>query len=126
MLAGLVRRPGYYNPFLYPERACQRGKLVLALMHANGYLGESEYREAAATPVRIAPTSESGSPYFLALLNNELRARLGDKAWHNRQVYSTLDPQLQEAAQWAVRTGIHAARGGQDRDIARWPVCRVH
>ena len=36
LLAGLIQRPSYYNPFRYPERALNRRNLVLALMRRNG------------------------------------------------------------------------------------------
>ena len=108
LLAGLARRPAYYNPFQYPERARDRRNLVLSLTRHNGYLSEAEYRDAAASPVRITPESagESASSYFMALLNGELRAKFGADSGRNRLVYSTLDPDLQHAAEASVRTGM--------------------
>jgi penicillin-binding protein 1B len=108
LLAGLVQLPTSYNPIQYPERARARRNLVLSLMQRNGYLNETEYREAAASPVRTAPESggESASGYFIALLNGELHARLGENSGLNRHVYTTLDPDLQQAAEAAVRIGM--------------------
>lgn len=108
MLAGLVRRPTSYNPIQYPERARDRRNLVLSLMRHNGYLTEGEYREVARSPVRIAPQpdGESASSYFIALLNSELRAKFGEDGARNRRVYTTLDPDLQQAAAASVRMGM--------------------
>jgi penicillin-binding protein 1B len=108
LLAGLVRRPSYYNPLQYPDRARERRNLVLSLMRHNGYLSEAEYRSAAALPVRITPEPlrESANAYFIGLLNAELRAQFGESAGSNRSVYSTLDPNLQEAAEAAVQAGM--------------------
>ena len=108
LLAGLVRRPTYYNPFQYPGRARDRRNMVLSLMRRNGYLNEREYRDAAASPVRIStePGGEAASSYFFALLNSELRAKFGEEGGRNRYVYTTLDPDLQQAAEASVRIGM--------------------
>jgi len=108
LLAGLVRRPTYYNPFQYPERARGRRNLVLSLMRRNGYLSERDYWDVAASPVRISPepASEAATSYFFALLNGDLRARFGEEGGRNRQVYTTLDPDLQQAAEASVRLGM--------------------
>ena len=108
LLAGIVRRPAYYNPVQFPDRARERRNLVLEMMWNNHYLSERDYREAAASPVKTAPEEpgETASPYFIALLNNELRDKFGDDGDRNRSVYTTLDPALQEAAEIAVRSGM--------------------
>ena len=38
LLAGLIQRPSYFNPFRYPNRAVERRNLVLRMMRENGYL----------------------------------------------------------------------------------------
>ena len=108
LLAGMVQMPTNYNPIQYPERARERRNLVLALMRRNGYVSDTEYREAAAEPIRIAAESggESASGYFIALLNEELRSKLGENIGLNRYVHTTLDPDLQQAAEAAVRSGM--------------------
>jgi len=108
LLAGLVRRPASYNPAEYPDRARERRNVVLSLMRHNGYLGEDAYRDAAATPVEVAhePAGETANGYFIALLNNELRAKFGEEGARNRRIYTTLDPDLQQAAEASVRSGM--------------------
>src|SRR5262249_992016 len=72
LLAGLVQRPSYYNPFRYPERARERRNLVLLLMRQNGYLTLSEYRAAVKAPLVVTPGKSEGegaqSQYFVDLL----------------------------------------------------------
>ena len=46
LLAGMVQRPSYFNPYRYPERAVSRRNLVLTLMRRNGNLNDSDYRAA--------------------------------------------------------------------------------
>jgi penicillin-binding protein 1B len=110
LLAGLVQRPSYYNPFRYPERAIARRNLVLALMKRNGELSEPDYRAAAAAPLKLAPqmTDDSENSYFLSMMNDELQSSLGESAGPSRTVVTTLDPQLQRAAESAVRSGMEA------------------
>jgi penicillin-binding protein 1B len=117
LLAGLVRRPTHYDPFEYPERARERRNMVLWLMRRNGYLSDREYREAARSPVRTAPDSEgeSATSYFTSLVNAELRAKLGDEYGRARYIYTTLDPDLQQAAEAAVRAGMENV----DRQLGR-------
>jgi penicillin-binding protein 1B len=108
LLAGLVQRPSYYNPVRYPGRARERRNLVLALMRDNGYLTAPEYHTFAAAPLQIAPEraeSQEGQ-YFLDLLNEELPDKLDDREQRARNVYSTLDPDLQHAANEAVHMGM--------------------
>jgi len=106
-LAGLIQRPSYFNPFRYPERALSRRNLVLGLMRRNGHLAESDYQSALNTTLKLAPPAASGeSSYFLAMMNDELQNSLGDTAARARTVVTTLDSDLQQAAEAAVRMGM--------------------
>lgn len=108
MLAGMVQRPSYYNPFRYPDRALERRNLVLRLMRENGYLNDTECRAAMAAPLQVTPgdMESLGSQYFLDLVNDELQNRLGDYDPRSDYVYTTLDANLQHAAVEAVREGM--------------------
>jgi penicillin-binding protein 1B len=108
LLAGIVQRPGYYNPWRYPERARERRNVVLALMRQNGYLSDAACRQAVQEPVTIAPEQSEGTEiqYFLDLVGDELQARLDDHEKQTRYVYTTLDPDLQHAAESAVAAGM--------------------
>jgi penicillin-binding protein 1B len=114
-LAGLVQRPSYFNPYRYPERATSRRNLVLSLMKRNGQLNDADYRVAVAAPLKLSPQvdDESDSSYFLSMMNDELQSTLGESASLSRTVVATLDPQLQKAAETAVRSGME----GVDRQL---------
>ena len=43
----MIQRPGYYNPFRYPDRVRERRNVVLALMRQNGDIDDREYALAA-------------------------------------------------------------------------------
>jgi penicillin-binding protein 1B len=108
LLAGLVQRPSYYNPYRHPERARARRAIVLALMRQNGYLTDAEYREAVNSPLEISARRSDAlaSPYFVDLINDETLVKLDDQGKQARYIYTTLDLDLQQAAEEAVRTGI--------------------
>src|SRR5581483_950863 len=101
LLAGLVQRPSYFNPFRYPDRARERRDLVLSLMRQNGYITGAQYEQAVASPVALAPERTSGmeAQYFIDLMNEELQAKFDDHEKQTRYIYTTLDPDLQDAAE---------------------------
>ena len=110
LLAGLIQRPSYYNPFRYPERAIGRRNQILALMRRNGKVTQADYRAAVASPLTLVPpvSGESENSYFIAMMNDELQASLGESAKQSRSIVTTLDPELQKAAETAVRSGMEA------------------
>ncbi len=117
LLAGLVQRPSYFNPFRYPSRAKERRDIVLGLMRENGYLTDAEYQEALAEPVKIAPenTGRLQDQYFIDVMNEELQNKLDDHDRQTRFIYTTLDPDLQKAAEQAVTDGMEIV----DRELKK-------
>jgi penicillin-binding protein 1B len=120
LLAGLVQRPSYYNPFRNPDRALERRNLVLTLMYRNSYLGEAEYRSALAAPLGVHPheLASGQSPYFVDLVKEEAENKLEGAERAGRRVYTSLDADLQAAAEAAVHDGmlnvdrqLHSRRG---------------
>jgi penicillin-binding protein 1B len=110
MLAGLVQRPSFYNPFRHPDRIRERRNVVLSLMRQNGYITEREYALACDTPIQLVSTgSESAeAPYFVDLVNDDLQSHFQDKDFQatTYRIYTTLDLDLQRAAVEAVRIGM--------------------
>jgi penicillin-binding protein 1B len=107
LLAGLVQRPSYINPFQYPERARERRDRVLAMMLENGYIARGEYKAAVSEPVHVVEQSsgDGRAPYFLDLVNDDMQARHADDA-PVRTVVTTIDMNLQRAADEAVAAGM--------------------
>jgi len=108
LLAGMIQRPSYFNPSRYPRRALERRDFVLKLMQENGYLSREQYETAANTAIKLAPAHAQANEmqYFVDLMNDELQHKLADNQQQIRYVYTTLDPDLQEAAQAAVDSGM--------------------
>jgi penicillin-binding protein 1B len=118
LIAGLPQVPVVGNPIRHPERARQRRNIVLGLMRDNGYITEAEYKEASEAKVRVVSeeTESSDAPYFVDLLNEQLQQRLGaDFAGKPFKLYSTLDAELQQDANVAIRVGMEEV----DKALAR-------
>jgi penicillin-binding protein 1B len=109
-LAGVIQRPSYYNPFRFPQRVRERRDRVLEFMRLNGHITERDYKRATDEPLILSPGARESveAPYYVDLIRAELRKQLVDAtpARGGYQVYSTLDPRLQRAAEVAVRNGM--------------------
>jgi penicillin-binding protein 1B len=109
-LAGLIRSPGDYSPFLHPDRAKERRDLVLRLMSEQGRIPESTYAAARAAPIALA--SRTNEPretrYFLDALRFQLPEVYDAAALQTEglRIYSTLDLRLQQIATQALRQGL--------------------
>jgi penicillin-binding protein 1B len=118
LIAGLVQRPSWFNPFRYPERAKERRDLVLEMMMENNYITSAELAAAVGEPVQVSANSLVGAraPYFLDLVNDELQERQTDDN-SVRNVQSTIDLNLQRAAEDAITVGMQEV----DKLLAKRP-----
>ncbi len=103
-LAGIIRGPSLYSPYRDTERARARRNQVLDSMVEAGMITRDVADKAKATELRILPRRSavnSDAPYFLDYLQSaELSSRdLSDQPY---RVYSTIDMELQRAAEQAV------------------------
>jgi penicillin-binding protein 1B len=110
LLAGLIQRPSYLNPYRHPERASERRNLVLEAMVDIGAITRDEADRAKATPLKLAPMNveSSDAPYFVDLVKDTVQSTLGEHDLNEQayRIYTTIDPQLQQAAAEAVGIGI--------------------
>jgi len=102
VLAGVIRSPGNYSPATEPESAKARRDLVISIMEEQDYVSVSDAREARATEIELAPPEDvpSVAPHFVEFVKQQLIDELGVDAVFSGglQVYTTLDPLLQEGA----------------------------
>ncbi|MDR7543234.1 MAG: penicillin-binding protein 1A [Armatimonadota bacterium] len=117
LLAGLIRAPSVYSPYRSFARAKQQQEIVLARMAASGYISTEEAARARAARITLAPATNAGlagirAPYFVSHILPRLLERFGEDLVYKGglQIYTTLDPGMQAAAERAVRDGIAAAR----------------
>jgi penicillin-binding protein 1B len=117
MLAGLIQRPSYLNPFRNPERVRERRNVVLALMRENKYITRAEYDNAVAAPLGLHPgaTELSESQYFLDIASEAASRKLEDRqSSGSAEVYTTIDLRLQRAAEQAIADGMQLV----DKELA--------
>lgn len=109
LIAGLIQNPSQHSPFTDPEQARARRDLVLSAMADAGFITAKEADSARRTPVHVVARSvDNEAPYFIDHLSGELQQRLpGITQRAGRlDIYTTLDLNLQRAAQHAVLDGI--------------------
>lgn len=110
LLAGMIQRPNYFNPFRHADRAIERRNLVLDGMVETGAITKDEAERAKAEPLHLSPQSVDASeaPYFVDLVHEQLQQKVGDHDFNHEgmRIYTSLDPDLQKAASDAVELGM--------------------
>ena len=112
-LAGIPKFPSSGNPISNPERARERRDFyVLQRMASLGFITQAEADAAKAVPMHATahePLVQVEAPYVAELVRQEMIARFGgdvvNKGYH---VTTTINPELQTAANIAVGEGLRA------------------
>jgi penicillin-binding protein 1A len=111
LLAAIIRGP-YYSPVNHPDRALARRNLVLYLMARDHKISRAQAEAARKTPLglHIEPMRDNLAPYFIEDIRQYLEHTYGSAAVHEQglRVYTTLNVDMQKAADEAVRDGLHA------------------
>ena len=112
VLAGLPKAPNAYSPINNPERALHRRNLVLNNMLEDGKITAEEAQRAKNSPIRVNVQGEPNSiaPYFVEDLRQYLEKKYGSEEVHEKglRVYTSLNLELQKAANLAVLDGLAA------------------
>lgn len=114
-LAALPKAPERYNPRRYPERAIQRRNTVIELMRRNELISNEDASLAKAYPLQLARRSEAGdlAPYFVEWVRKQLDDRFGRQLYEQGlRVYTTLDVDMQQAAERALDRQLKSIEGG--------------
>jgi penicillin-binding protein 1A len=115
MLAGIISSPSAYDPKTNPEAALERRNVVLAKMRELGRLEATDEEFAELTSISIPPASqveppkeESAAPYFTDWLRQQVvdKYGAGEAFGGGLKITSTLDLELQDAAQAAVQSRV--------------------
>lgn len=106
-LAGVINGPGYFSPHYDMEAAVRRRNIVLNRMAELGYITHEEAEEAKATPlevIELQPRRREASYFVEYILQTYLIPKFGDQQVYagGLRVYTTLDLDLQRAAEQAV------------------------
>jgi penicillin-binding protein 1B len=108
-IAGIIQSPSRLSPFRNPDRAKERRNIVLKEMVSAGYLDAEAANLAAAEPFKIqARALENEAPYFIDYVSDQIEEKYAGLLKKNTavDVYTTLDLQMQRAAQEAIATGM--------------------
>ena len=132
LIAGIIQKPGRYNPFLNYSKSLKRSHMVLDRMLANEFITEEEHAAAVASPPHLEEYSarlETRYPagHFVEevrrwFLDNPafgpsrgVRERLLFEG--GLRIETTVDLNLQQAAEQAVESHIPGGRGHPDAAI---------
>jgi penicillin-binding protein 1A len=122
IVAGLVKAPSNYSPTADIEAARSRSGVVLQTMVQNGFINSATAAQVNPASVRIQETSNQNSVrYFTDWALPQLDTLI-DQTSEPIDVWTTLDPGMQVAADKAIRAnapdGTQGALVAMDRDGA--------
>jgi 1A family penicillin-binding protein len=117
LVAGIIRAPASYSPWTHLDAARRRSFVVLQRMREEKKITVAQERAARAERIQIQPLSSvSGARYGYAkeFLRQQFRDVYGGDNPPDWKVHTTFVPEIQDAAEIAVRDGLR--RIGQ-RDL---------
>lgn len=111
MLAALTRAPSYYSPWgSHADELEDRRKLVLKRMLDLGYIDEAQYTIASNNKPKVISKAASSikALHFVFYVQDYLREKYGEDALEigGLRVITTLDLDLQQAAELAIKNGV--------------------
>jgi len=110
LLAGLVQAPEYLSPIRHPDRALKRRAHVLDRMREQKVITAEVAAATTKEPLGLTPSVEAGAPglYFAEEVRRYLIQKYGEEELYSGglSVDTTLDLDLQAAAEQAVRAGV--------------------
>src|SRR3954451_928156 len=122
IIAGLVKAPSNYSPTADVEAARKRSAVVLGTMAKNGFISQAQADAVDPADIRIQPISNQNSVRSFTDWALPQLDTLIDQTQDPIDVWTTLDPGMQLAADGAVRKnapdGAQGALVAIDRDGA--------
>ena len=115
LIAGLPRAPSAYSPFDHADAAKRRREVVLRRMVEYGSVMEEDAKRLARSYLGLIPPERrrTTGQYFLEYVQQTLEAKYGaDMVFKGGlNVYTTVSPSMQLAAEQALREGLRALEG---------------
>src|SRR5215469_6181696 len=112
LLAGLPKAPQYYSPIAHPDRALKRRNLVINAMVEDGKITAAQAADAKSRPIQLNVQRDPNSlaPYAVEEIRRYLENKYGSDQVHEGglRVYTSLNMELQRAANQAVLNGVAA------------------
>lgn len=122
LLVGMVKGPSFYNPRRQPERALARRNVVLDSLYREGVISLPVRDAAMKAELGILKTPQvvgNRHPDFLDLVRRQLREiyQAQDLTDQGLQIFTTLDPRVQKAAEEALTSAVTRLRKQGRTDI---------
>lgn len=111
LLAGLPKAPSKYSPHENLELSKQRQKYVLDRMVEERFITADQAQREAIRPLKLMPKKIDSlwvGPYFTEEVRKYLELKYGEELLYKGglEVYTTLDVEMQKAANTAVDSGL--------------------
>jgi 1A family penicillin-binding protein len=109
LLAGVIRAPASYSPWNRLEHARARSFIVLRRMREEGKITAAQEQAARRETLRVRPASSplnSRHRYAKEFLRQQFRDLIGNDNPPDWKVHTTFVPEVQDAAEIAVRNGL--------------------
>jgi len=110
LLAGIIRAPNRYSPYLYPADAIARRNTVLELMKDSQMIAPDVFEEVRCKPIEVIPIKPTlkRAPYFVDYILGKIQeqypaTRLGKGGY---RINTTLDMNMQQTAQTLLAHGL--------------------
>ena len=115
LVAGMPKSPSRYSPLVNPDLAVKRRNTVLRQMRDTGIISDAVYRQAnnEALDTDNRRSGPLQAPYFVEYIKSTLEDELGSTRLYKSglSIYTTLNFQLQQAAEKAMADGLAALSG---------------
>ncbi len=109
-IACLIKGPNFYSPYIHKIRCKKRRDLVLYAMNDKGWISDEALGNALLSPVDAVGYESYGkkAPYFIDYLAYQLTTLYSreDLSSLGLSIYTTLDTQVQMAAEKALHNGL--------------------
>jgi len=110
LIAGLPKAPSRYSPLIDKDLAIKRRNIVLKQMKDTGIISETAFTKAREERIYLGKQNNNPvkAPYFVDYIKYFLERTLGSSRLYKGglTVYTTLDFNLQKAAEHAVTNGL--------------------
>lgn len=121
LIAGLPQSPALYNPFIHPEKALERQKIVLERMLRSGFISLEQKQQAEKEPLVFAEQPyPMEAPHFVMFVRNtfdqlESEGILPIEARKKALIIrTTLDLHWQKVGEKAIRHHLERLARGRD------------